>query len=225
MWVLVGVAALLVLLFTVAVISWRRDRRGAVALERWAAGNGWSFSPDVADGPPWAGWSLAMISETASTLQPYDQLPLKDVGPVLAGVVDGTEVSLAAARWMQGVDESGGSTVPYTSSLFVAVRRADSLPPMTVRKQPAAREGAAGEAFTDRFSVTPDEALNEIPEALRQAHLAREVSPWTVRDGRLVTICRHQLYDAYPPPKVLWPAIRRAMRAAELLRPTVGQDS
>jgi hypothetical protein len=73
--------------------------------------------------------------------------------------------------------------------------------------------------------MTPDEVLNEIPEALRQAHLTREISPWTVRDGRLVTICRHQLYDAYPPPKVLWPAIRRAMRAAELLRPTVGQDS
>jgi hypothetical protein len=218
-------AAIFLFLYVAAVIGWRRDRRGAAGLERWAAGNGWSFFPDAADGPPWAGWSLAMISETASTLQPYDQLPLKDVGPVLAGVADGTEVTLAVARWMQGVDESGGSTVPYASSLFVAVRVPESLPPMTVRKRPATREGGAGEAFTDRFSMTPDEVLNEIPEALRQAHLTREVSPWTVGDGRLVTICRHQLYDAYPPPKVLWPAIRRAMRAAELVRPTVGQDS
>jgi hypothetical protein len=45
--------------------------------------------------------------------------------------------------------------------------------------------------FTDRFSVTPEEALTQIPESLRHAHPAREVSPWTVRDGRLVTICRH----------------------------------
>jgi hypothetical protein len=225
MWVLVGVAALFGLLFTAAVISWRRDRRGAAALERWAAGNGWSFSPDVVGGPPWAGWSLAMISETASTLQPHDELPLKDVGPVLTGVVDGTEVSLAVARWMQGVDESGGSTVPYTSSLFVAVRVPDTLPPMTVRKRPATGEGVASAQFTDRFSVTPDEALTQIPEALRHAHLAREVSPWTVRDGRLVTICRHQLYDAYAPPNTLPPAITRALRAAELLRPAVGQGS
>jgi hypothetical protein len=39
-----------------------------------------------------------MISETASTLQPGDQLPVKNVGPALTGVVDGTEVSLAVAR-------------------------------------------------------------------------------------------------------------------------------
>jgi hypothetical protein len=217
MWVLAGVAALIAVLFAAAVISWRRDRRGAAALERWAAGNGWSFSLDAAGGPPWAGWSLAMIRETASTLQPGDELPVKDVGPVLTGVVDGTEVSLAVARWIQGVDESGGSTVPYASSLFVAVRVPRTLPPMIVRKRLATRGRSAGDQFTDRFSVTPDEALTQIPEALRQAHLAREVSPWTVRDGRLVTICRHQLYDAYPPPKVLWPAISRAMRAAELL--------
>jgi hypothetical protein len=223
--VLAAVAALFVLLFTAAVISWRRDRRGAAALERWAAGNGWSFSPDVAGGPPWAGWSLAMIRAAASTLQPHDELPVQDVGPVLAGVVDGTEVSLAVARWMQGVDESGGSTVPYTSSLFVAVRVPETLPPLTVRKQPATRERGASAHFTDRFSVTPDEALTRVPEALQQAHLAREVSPWTVSDGRLVTICRHQLYDAYPPVKTLSPAITRALRAAELLRPTVGQDS
>jgi hypothetical protein len=217
MWVLAGVAALFVLLFAVAVISWRRDRRGAAALERWAAGNGWSFSPDAAGGPPWAGWSLAMISETASTLQPYDELPVKGAGPVLTGVVDGTEVSLAVARWTQGVDESGGSTVPYTSSLFVAVRVPQTLPPMTVRKRLATRERGADAQFTVDFSVLPDEARSRLPEALRQAHLDREVSPWTVRDGRLVTICRHQLYEAYPPVKTLPPAISRAMRAARLL--------
>jgi hypothetical protein len=33
MWVLAGVAALFVLLFAAAVFSWRRDRRGAAALE------------------------------------------------------------------------------------------------------------------------------------------------------------------------------------------------
>jgi hypothetical protein len=215
--VLVGVVAIFLFLIAAARISYRRDLRGAAALERWAADNGWSFSPDVADGPPWAGWSLAMIRDGVSRLLPYAGLPLKDVGPVLAGVIDGTEVSLAVVRWIQGVDESGGSTVPYASSLFVAVRVPDSLPSMTVRGQPGTRERGADEEFTVRFRVDPDEARTRIPEALQQAHLAREVSPWTVGDGRLVSICRHQLYEAYPPVKTLPPAISRAMRAVELL--------
>ena len=97
---LAGFAAIFLFLYVAAVISWRRDWRGAAALERWAAGNGWSFFPDT-----------------------------------------------------------------------------------TVRKRPAAREGGVGEAFTDRFNMTPDEVLNGIPETLWQARLTREVSPWTGQDS------------------------------------------
>jgi hypothetical protein len=215
--VLGGVVVIFLFLFVAARISYRRDLRGAAALERWAADNGWSFSPDVAGGPPWAGWSVAMIRDEVSRLLPSAELPLKDVGPVLAGVVNGTEVSLAVVRWIQGVDESGGSPVPYASSPFVAVRVPDGTPPMTVRGQPGTRKRGAGEEFTVRFRVDPEKARTRIPEALQQAHLAREVSPGTVGDGRLVSICRHQLYEAYPPVKTLSPAITRAMRAAELL--------
>ena len=223
--VLLGFAVPLSFLSIAAGTSVCRDHHGVGGLERWAARNGWSFSRDAADGPPWAGWSPAMVACEVSRLQPNDDLQVKDVGPVLTSVVDGIEVSLASVRWMQGIDEEGGTTSPCTASLFVAVHMPEGLSPVTVRRRPVARESRAGGPFGARFLVLPEEAQAHLPEALKQAHLGREVSPWTLHDGRLVSICRHQLYDSFPRPKHLLPAARRGLRAAQLLTGSVDRSS
>jgi hypothetical protein len=187
-------------------------------LERWAAANGWSFTANAAAGPSWAGWSPAMIDAEAKRLQPNDELTVKDAGPFLTGMLDGTEVSLACVRWTQGFDEEDRPTTPYNGSVFVAVRMPAPLPPMTVRPRPGVAP-KANRSFGTRFLVQPEEAQEHVPESLRQAHLAREVPPWTLHDGRLVSICRHLLYDDLPNPKHLLPAADRALLAVRLLTP------
>jgi hypothetical protein len=223
--VLAAVGAIFTFLIVAAGLSYRRDLRGVGALEHWADRNGWSFSQDAIGEPPWAGWSPAMIASEVSRLQPNDEMRvLGNVGPVLTGVLDGSEVSLATVRWVRGVDEEGASTTPYMSSLFVAVHVPESLPAVTVRHRPSTQVPTAGGLFGARCLVVPGEAGALIPEALKEAHLAREVSPWTVHDGRLVSICRHQVYELFPPTKTLLPAARRALRAARLLTEPVSDE-
>jgi hypothetical protein len=89
-----------------------------------------------------------MIASEVSRLQPNDEMRvLGNVGPVLTGVVDGSEVSLVTARWERGVDEEGATTTPHVSSLFVAVRVPERLPTVTVRHRPSAPAPAAGGLF------------------------------------------------------------------------------
>ena len=223
--VILGIAGLFTFLCVTAGISVWRDHHGVGGLQRWAARNGWSFSRGPVGDPPWAGWSPAMVASEVSRLQPDDDLRVKDVGPVLSSVVDGIEVSLASVRWIQGIDEEGGTTSPYTASLFVAVHVPEGLSPVTVRRRPAARESRADGPFGARFLVMPEEAQAHLPEALKEAHLAREVSPWTVHDGCLVSICRHQLHDLFPRPRQLLPAARRGLRAAQLLTEAVDRSA
>ena len=223
--VILGIVGLFAILYISAGISVRRDHRGMGELERWAVRNGWSFSRDATGDPSWAGWSPAMVDSQVSRLQPNDNLHIKDVGPVLTSVVDGIEVSLACVRWIQGIDEEGGTTSPYAASLFVAVHVPEALSSMTVRHWAAARGSRDQGLFAARFLVTPEEARVHIPEALKEAHLAREVSPWTLNDGCLVSICRHQLYDLFPRPKQLLPAARRGLRVAQLLTESFDRNS
>jgi hypothetical protein len=218
--ILAGVAAFALLCAAAGISLWR-DHHGAGELERWAAANGWSLSHDATGGPPWAGWSPVMIASEVSRLQPDDELRVKDVGPALAGIVDGLEVSLASVRWMQGICDEGGTISPYNASLFVAVRVPEDISPRTVRLRPPGLASGTEDRFGARFLVTPEEAQQRIPEALAQAHLAGEVSPWTVHDGRLVSICRHLVCDQYLRPAQLLPAARRGLRAARLLTESI----
>jgi hypothetical protein len=96
---------------------------------------------------------------------------------------------------------------------------------VTVRRRPTALESGADGQFAARFLVMPEEAQARIPEALKEAHLAREVSPWTLEDGCLVSVCRHQLYDLFPHPKQLLPAARRGLRVAQLLTESFDRSS
>jgi hypothetical protein len=197
-------------------IHYQRNRRRVRAIERWAVTNGWSFSREAVRDPPWAPWSPAMVASQVSRLQLSGDFMVKDVGPVLTSVVDGIEVSLACVRWTLCVDDQGGSTSPYTASLFAAIHVAESLPSMTVRRWPSFGSQDR-DRFAASFRVTPEEAQARIPEALKEAHLSGEVWPWTVHDGCLVTICRHQRHDYYPLPEQLLPAARLGLRLAQLL--------
>jgi hypothetical protein len=214
--VILGIAGLFAFLCAAAGTSVWRDHRGVGGLQRWAARNGWLFAPGGPGGPRWAGWSPEMIASEVSRLQPRADLQVQEVGPVLTGVVDGTQVSLARIRWRHGIGPEGGTTSPYTASHFVAVQVPEGLPPITVRRRPRSAEPTVGGLFGARFLVAPEEARADIPGALQYAHLAGEVSPWTRHDGRVVSICRHQLYDSVPRPGQLLPAARRGLRAARL---------
>jgi hypothetical protein len=92
---------------------------------------------------------------------------------------------------------------------------------MTVRGRLTARRLKADDAFGARFLVTPEEAQAHLPEALKRAHLAGEISPWTLQGGCLVSVCRHLLYDLFPRPRRLLPAVQRGLRAAQLLTESV----
>ena len=69
--------------------------------------------------------------------------------------------------------------------------------------------------MTTGFEVVPPAA--PIPETLKRAHLEAGATLWTLRDGHLLTICRHQLYQKAPPADLLLPAARQAVRTAVLL--------
>lgn len=200
----------------VAVVSYIRDLRRGSAWERWAARNGWSFAPVGDGGPSWARWSVAMVNAEVARMLPNAQLSALTVGPVLSGVVDNAPVSVAAVRWIQRVDSEGGLLDPFASSLLAACPAPAIAGSLCLQRQPGPRP-VEGDLFDDRFRVLPDDARGMIPEALQRAHLAGDVSPWSVSDGRLMTVNRHQRYQWVPSVDLVMPAARQAVRIVELL--------
>jgi hypothetical protein len=215
-WIFVIVAAV-ILLFVLPVWSLRVDARRVIALEQWAADNGWSFSRSAEDDPSWAGWSAGLVNTALRPILSSELLRADSVGPVLYGVVRGVPVSVAIVRWAVETDPETGGGPAESGSLLVAVRLPAALSGLSVQPRWEFPLPESGDPFGRRFRVVPEDGYSQLPAALIQAHLNREVAPWVIRDDHLVTIGGYAVYQRVTPPEAVLPAAERALRTARLL--------
>ena len=111
--------------------------------------------------------------------------------------IDGLPVTFGELSW-KNTDFAGTASQHKGKGAFVIVRLPQTQPPMALRHA---------------FEPVGDSPRLEQP-ALLAAYLAGEIGPWTVRDNELFTI---EPRDAWLDPDMADQAVRRALRAVQLL--------
>lgn len=176
------VLALMVLVFSLVVIGVREGRRAARwSLTRWGARTGWS--PVVGRSE----WPWTPQQPTADTVT---------VELAVGNTVDGFAVTVGELSW----DRAGlGGSVEQSQGhgVFAVVRLPRSYPYTSVqRRRNVARRRAGENEFIRRFRIIVDEpyfADQLADPALRDAHLAGRVPPWTIVGDELYAVVASRL--------------------------------
>nr|WP_221377782.1 hypothetical protein [Actinoplanes polyasparticus] len=178
-------------------------------LRRWAVRGGWTeVDPDER---PWP-WQPHAASRTkirrAWQPQTGGRIKVRRAWQPQAGgrikvrrawqrEIDGLPVTFGELSW-KNTDFDGTASQHRGKGAFVIVRLPQTQPPMTLRHT---------------FEPVGDSPRLEQP-ALLEAYLAGEIGPWAVRNNELFTI---EPRDAWLDPDMADQAVRRALRAVQLL--------
>jgi hypothetical protein len=144
-------------------------------LTAWAERTGWSLSPGGSD------LARSLRSRLPGEVD-------NDIRLTVSGTVRGVPVTVAQVAWTDSLDGGPDGSSTGGAALFVVARLPHAYPQVAVEHRDRRRRRGK-DAFDRRFRVVssdPGAAERLIGPALRRAHLAGKVPPWSIAGDELL---------------------------------------